>query len=234
MITEELIEKLKSANENLVTAQKVSEEKNKIAKAASDEATFAMTALASASRELNGVKAEVANALNADPVPVPSPIVRPAPVPVQSTNNNMFIVIMIAAAIFLAIHFGVVEINNPFNPVPPGPNPPPIPGPVLTDPIRVSYIYDKDNADQTTREIRNNVEKIESELKSVQAEYRAYDVNDDEVKKNYMDAVMESNKHLPILVIQNDKTGKKIGDIILAPASSDDIINATKNARNGK
>lgn len=167
--------------------------------------------------------------VNPVPVPIPSPI--PIPQPNPKKDNSLFYIIIVVIGVFLAINSGLIHINNPFNPNPPAPTPTPV---VVTDPIRVSYIFDKSSPTPPVREIRNNVEKIESELNAIDAQYRAYDISEKEVKDNYMDAVQEAGNQLPILVIQNDKTGKQIGPIIKSPATADDVINAAKNARNGK
>jgi len=86
---------------------------------------------------------------------------------------------------------------------------------------------------QSTGAIRGDTEKIQDALKPLNATYRACDFNDDEAQKNYKDIISKTGK-FPFLLIQNADTGKLIGDVIMNPVSSDDIINAVKNARNGK
>lgn len=233
--TQELIQDLDAANAAIETAQTAYNAARTNQNDANQKVDAAKSALDAAKSTQAQIKADLLHALGGIPAPItpapaptpikPVPAPTPGPAPV-SQNNSVLYIVIICIALLAAKQFNLIPFR--WNP---NPNPPPAPAPVTNDPLRVSYIYDKNNISQDIGAIRDNVEKVQAALTSVNAHYRNYDVNDQEVKDNLMPAVQKMNNQLPILVIQDEKTGKLVGDIVPAPKTYQDIINAVKNVR---
>lgn len=229
---QELIQDSEAADSAVQSAQAAYDAARAAEVESNRKANESKSALASAKALQSQVKVDLLHALGGIPAPntpLPAPSPRPAPVtpvPAPVSQNNLVLYILIVCIGLLAAHqFHLIPFK--WN----RPEPPPIPAPANNDPLRVSYIYDKNNVTQDIGAIRDNIEKIQNSISPLNAKYRNYDVNDQEVKDSLMPAVQKANNQLPILVIQDEKDGKLVGDIISSPKTYQDIINAVKNVR---